>query len=286
MTLPPMWQITPLVVLAVVVAVLHEVGVRRLAHRQTPDHRRRTRRRSVAVYAATGGIALVAGGPLERWAMPWLSIHMVTHVFEMFFLPPLLLWGAPWVPLLHSLPVGPRRRLLRAYHRSPAWAWLRSVVAVVRYPLTGIVVFNGVMVLWHVPAVFDWASWHQWAMDWLMAPSFVLSGLLFWRIILPTGHARASGSTRWQVLAIVVTAFEMLVLAMAMAIFTRYPWYTMNVRMIGPAPALRDQRWAASILWVCGDLWAIPALVLVAYRLYGTDGGGMSLRFERALGRV
>jgi hypothetical protein len=83
----------------------------------------------------------------------------------------------------------------------------------------------------------------------------------------------------------VVTAFEMLVLAMALAIFTKTPWYTMNVLMDGSAGALRDQRFGAGILWVCGDLWAIPALVLVAYRIYGQEGG-VSASFERALGRV
>ncbi len=40
----------------------------------------------------------------------------------------------------------------------------------------------------------------------------------------------------------VITAFEMLVLAMSMAIFTKTPWYSMNILMDGPAAALRDQR--------------------------------------------
>ena len=85
--------------------------------------------------------------------------------------------------------------------------------------------------------------------------------------------------------AIAVTAFEMLVLAMAMSIFTKAPWYSMNVFMDGAAGALRDQRWAAGILWVCGDFWAVPALVLVAMRL-SADSGGVSASFERALGRA
>jgi hypothetical protein len=88
-----------------------------------------------------------------------------------------------------------------------------------------------------------------------------------------------------QLVAIAVTAFEMLVLAMAMAIFTKSPWYSMNVLMNGSAAALRDQRWAAGILWVCGDFWAVPGIVLVAYRLNLTEGG-VSASFERALGRA
>lgn len=285
MVMPPLWQITPVGVLAVIVGVVHEVGLVRLAERQSPAHRRRTRRRSLAFYLGLGGLVLVVSGPLESWSMKWLSVHMVTHVVEMFYLPPLLIVGAPWIPLAFALPVAQRRHLLRAYHRSASLGWLRALARAVTSPVFAIVLFNVVMVTWHVPAVFDWASWHGWAMSWLMAPSFVVSGVLFWRVILPSYPWPARGSAKMQIIAIVATAFEMLVLAMALAIFTKTPWYSMNIAMEGSAAALRDQHWAAGILWVCGDFWAIPALVLVWYRLY-TQQGGISASFERALGRV
>jgi putative copper resistance protein D len=285
MVLPQFWQVTPIAVIALAVGVAHEVGRRRLARRQTPAHRRARWHRSLAFYAGLLLLALVASGPLDRWAMSWLSIHMVMHVLEMFYLPPLLILGAPWVPLLFAAPTGLRRRWLRWYDLAPSGAVLRGPVAVLTNPVVAVVLFNGTMVLWHIPAVFDWASWHQWVMDWLMAPSFVISGYLFWRVILPSHPTGPRGSTRVQVAAVVVTAFEMLVLAMAMAIFTKTPWYSMNVLMDGPAAALRDQRFGAGILWICGDFWAVPALVLIAYRLYGAEGG-VSAHFERALGRV
>jgi hypothetical protein len=77
----------------------------------------------------------------------------------------------------------------------------------------------------------------------------------------------------------------MLVLAMALSIFTKGPWYSMNVLMEGSAGALRDQRWAAGVLWVCGDFWAVPALVLLVMRL-SASAGGISGSLERALGRT
>jgi putative copper resistance protein D len=203
----------------------------------------------------------------------------------MFYLPPLLILGAPWVPLLFAAPADRRRRWLRWYHLSRSGALLRGPVAVLTNPVVAVVLFNGTMILWHIPAVYDWASWRQWPMDWVMAPMFVVTGYLFWRVILPSHPTGPRGSTKVQVAAVVVTAFEMLVLAMAMAIFTKTPWYSMHIAMDGPVAALRDQRWAAGILWICGDFWAVPALVLIAYRLYGAEGG-VSASFERALGRV
>ena len=285
MQLPPLWQVTPLGCIAVFVGVTHEMGLRWLAHRQTPEHRRQTRRRSWVFYAGLGGLTLVVSGPLERWGMQWLSVHMIIHILEMFYLPPLLIIGAPWVPLVFAIPVDTRRRVLRAFYQSRSTAWLRTVASFLASPIVAVVLFNAVMVLWHIPIVFDWASWHGWVMNWLMAPSFVIVGLLFWRVILPSHPWPPRGSTRMQIAAILVTAFEMLVLAMAMSIFTKGPWYSMNVVMDGAAGALRDQRWAAGILWVCGDFWAVPALVLIAMRVSAASGG-VSASFERVLGRA
>jgi cytochrome c oxidase assembly factor CtaG len=283
--LPPLWQVTPLGLIAVFVGITHEMGLRWLAHRQTPNHRRQTRRRSWAFYAGLLGLILVVSGPLERWGMEWLSVHMIIHLLEMFYLPPLLIIGAPWVPLVFAIPVDTRRRLLRTFYQSRSTAWLRRLASFLLNPIVAVVLFNGVMVLWHIPIVFDWASWHGWVMNWLMAPSFVIVGLLFWRVILPSHPWPARGSTRIQIGAIVATAFEMLVLAMAMSIFTKGPWYSMNVAMDGAAAALRDQRWAAGILWVCGDFWAVPALVLIVMRA-SAPSGGVSASFERVLGRA
>jgi cytochrome c oxidase assembly factor CtaG len=285
MPMPALWQLTPLGIVAVVAGLAYEIGLRRLAKVQNEAHRRRFRKRSLAFYGGLLGLILVISGPLERWSMQWLSIHMTVHVLEMFYLPPLLIVGAPWVPIVFCLPTDRRRQILRWYYRSHSLGWLRVMANFAKRPLVAIVFFNTVMVVWHLPVVFDWASWHDWSMEWLMAPSFVVAGYLFWRIILPSGPYGPRGSTRMQLVAIAVTAFEMLVLAMAMAIFTKSPWYSMNVLMNGSAAALRDQRWAAGILWVCGDFWAVPGIVLVAYRLNLTEGG-VSASFERALGRA
>jgi cytochrome c oxidase assembly factor CtaG len=273
MQLPPYWQVTPIGLVAVVVGIGHEMGLRWLAVRQIPEHRRATRRRSWVFYTGLAGLILVVSGPLERWSMAWLSIHMALHIMEMFYLPPLLIIGAPWVPLIFAIPVDQRRRLLRSYYHSPWTAGVRRLRAALTNPVVAIILFNGVMVVWHLPAVFDWAASRDWVMDWLMAPSFLVTGILFWRIILPSHPWGPRGSSRIQIVAIVVTAFEMLVLAMAMAIFTKAPWYSMNVLMDGPVAALRDQRYAAGILWICGDFWAIPALVFVGFRVHGREGG-------------
>ncbi|HYA68433.1 MAG TPA: cytochrome c oxidase assembly protein, partial [Acidimicrobiales bacterium] len=238
MGLPPFWQITPVGVASVAVGISHEVGLRRLSTRQTPQHRGRTRRRSLVFYAGLIGLVVVVSGPLDRWSVKWLSVHMVTHVVEMFYLPPLLIAGGAWAPLAFALPLSLRRRVLRGYYLATSTGWLRGLGSLLTNPVFAIVAFNGVMVLWHIPVVYNWASWHDWALSWLMVPSFVLSGILFWRVILPSYPFPPRGSTLVQIVAIVVTGFEMLMLAMALSIFSKRPWYSRNISIDGPAAAL------------------------------------------------
>ena len=268
MTLPPAWQVTPVAVVAVVVAAIHESGRALLARRQTKAHRRTTFHRALVFYAGLLVLALIASGPVNRLSMAWFSVHMAGHVIEMFFVPILLVVGAPWVPMLHAVPIERRRRILRAVYLDSSSSVLGRLRWLVTRPATAVVLFNGTMVLWHIPRIYNWASWHGWPMDWCMVPMFVASGYLFWRVVLPSHPWPPRGSTKDQVGAIVVTAFIMLVTAISLAVLSRTALYSMHVTMDGTASALRDQRVAAGILWVCGDFWAIPALVLIAYRTF------------------
>jgi cytochrome c oxidase assembly factor CtaG len=279
------WTISPLWVVAVALIAVEELGLRRLCKRCSPERARRWRRRGLAYDAALIVLCLIDSSPLMGLAMSHLTAHMVLHVFEMFYLPIVLVLSAPFLPALFALPVGPRRQLLRWWQLGRS-AWLtRGISRVVTAPIVALVLFNATMIFWHLPRFFNWASWNDAAHTWLMGPSFVISGYLFWRLILGTGPYRPRGSTRFQILAVMVTAFEMIILAISLGILSHNAWYQMNVLMLGPGAALRDQQAAAGILWVCGDFWVIPAIVLIARRVID-DSGSVSAAFERAVGRA
>ena len=279
------WTFSPLWIPGLLLLLLEVIGIRRLRSRASQKRAKQWRWRGVSFGL---GIAIVCGvdsSPLMGQAMNHLTVHMLLHVIEMFYVPILLLLGAPGLAGAFALPVESRRRILRWWNLGPTRALTTSLAALVSAPIVALVFFNGLMLFWHLPVIFNWASWHPWVHTWLMTPSYVLSGYLFWRMILPAGPWPPRASTRFQLLSVASTAFSMLVLAIALGVMSRGAWYSMNLTMLGPTAAFNDQQFAAGILWICGDFWVIPALLVIGRRVI-SDEGSIGAAFERRFGRT
>jgi cytochrome c oxidase assembly factor CtaG len=257
-----------------VLVVAHEVGLARLRHRSDAGRTRRRRWRSLLFYAGLGVLLLAVESPIDYWSGDYFFVHMIEHILIAFYVPILIVAGAPWIPLLFALPVGLRRRLGRAVLLGHWARPLRAVGRAVMHPWTALIAFNAVMVLWHLPALFDLAENNQIVHIWLMHGSFLVTGVLFWLQIIPSHPMRPRASLFWQGGAIVGTNIVMFVLAMSLSIFSNSSWYPVYAHIAGVSlPPFADQQIGAAILWVCGDFWAYPALVVVVRRAIDQEGG-------------
>jgi putative membrane protein len=268
------WSFDPFLIVAIVVAAWHEIGLASLASRSRPDRTLQRRKRSFLFYAGLAVLLLAVESPVDYWADDYFFVHMIQHLLLMFAAPTLIVAGAPWQPLLDALPRRSGKAATRQVMTS-GWARpLRTTAGFLLRPWVSVILFIGVMIAWHLPVLFDLAERDQAVHIWLMHGSFLAAGILFWLQFLPSPPFRIRMTAAAQAAALLATNVVMWILAMAMGILTSTSWYPVYNHIPGVTlPAFADQQIGAGILWICGDFWAVPALTSVVRRLIAEDGG-------------
>jgi len=272
------WSLSGYVILAAVVAAWHEIGLARLARRSAPGQARARRLRSLWFYAGLGVLVIAVASPIGFWAQDYFFVHMIQHLLLMFAAPSLIVAGAPWAALRAARPGGVP--LAGAWSRP-----LRAAGSLLARPWVAVALFNAVMIFWHLPGPYDLAERHPAVRTWLMLGSFLAAGVLFWLQFIPSPPFRRRMPLLSSALALLGTNVIMIGIAMALSIFASRSLYPVYDHVPGVTlPPLADQQLGAAILWVCGDFWAMPTMIVIVRRLIATEGS-MSAALEAMVGR-
>src|SRR5580704_6890639 len=110
---------------------------------------------------------------------------------------------------------------------------------------------NAVMLFWHIPAALDLAENNPAVKIWLLHSSYLLVGILFWLLFIPSPPLRMRMPPEGQAIALVATNVIMWLLAMSMSFLTQTSWYSVYNHVPGVIlPPFADQQIGAGILWV------------------------------------
>jgi cytochrome c oxidase assembly factor CtaG len=211
-----------------------------------------------AAWFASGLFALAIAllSPVDAYSDVSLSVHMGQHLVLTMLAPPLLALGAP-ITLALRAASPPAGRVLSAALRS-------RVATVLANPVVGWALFVCVPVAIHASRLFDAAlrsgGWH--AVEhglWLGA------ALVYWWPIVgvdPNPHP-VPYPVRVLSLLLAMPAMSFLALAIYAADSPLYATYAGLPAPWGPG-ALEDQRDAAVLMWLVGNLATVLALLLVA----------------------
>jgi cytochrome c oxidase assembly factor CtaG len=209
---------------------------------------------------------LAIASPIDGFADVLLSAHMVQHFLLMSAVPPLLVLGAPVVPLLRGLP---RWSIKRIVGPLIALRWLRAVSHFFTNPLVAWLIFNAVFLGWHLPKAYDYALRNENVHDFEHI-CFLTTALLFWWVILhpwPAG-VRSSG---WMILLYLLSADIVNTVLSGFLTFCNRPIYEFYIS--GPNPfhisALSDQVAGGVIMWVLNSFVFLVPAMLLAVRLAG-----------------
>jgi putative membrane protein len=218
------------------------------------------RRRGVSpwqVASFIGGLvalAIALVSPIHPLSSELLWVHMVQHVLLVLVAAPLLVLGAPLVPMTLAVPVSWRRRG-RSWGRA---RWLRWAGRLVQWPIFAWVVSVGALWAWHVPPLYDEAVRNQ-AAHALEHFMFLATALLFWWVAFRRGRTRGF-ATGAQVLYVFTAGVQSGALG-AVLTFAGSPLYQPYVHTAtawGLTP-LQDQQLAGLIMWIPAGLVYVVA---------------------------
>lgn len=220
------------------------------------------------------------GSPLSAFDDVSLSVHMVQHLLLMAVAPPLVLLGAPALPLLHGLHARVVRRALGPVLR---WKPVQRLGRFLAQPVTCWLTATIALFAWHVPAAFDLALgsdlWHE-----VEHACFFSTSLLFWWPVVQPYPSKPI----WPRWAIPIYLFFGMMPCGVLGAFlcfsdkVVYPAYSAAPNIFGLTP-LDDQVFAGAFMWVFGTfVYLIPAVIittkLLSSETYGTSEARMSRR--------
>jgi putative membrane protein len=251
------WSVQPALIYVALAAALYIVGSRRMgAVRRGPDDNRRV----AAFFTGLLVIVLALDSPLDDLADKLFWAHMLQHILLLTVAPPLILLGRPWPRMWRALPLDLRTRLGRGLVRSRIASPLRRLAR----PWPAWLLFNGALIAWHIPALYDATLRSGWIHQ-LEHAIFFFTGLLFWARIVDPGPLRPRLSWTGRIAYIVGAMVVGWALAVAL-VFAPDPIYSAYASLAhrpGGISAMTDQQLAAGMMWVPGSLaYTIAALVV------------------------
>jgi cytochrome c oxidase assembly factor CtaG len=256
------WELNPWVLAPTIFfGALYARGWLQL-HRRAPE--RFGVSQLMAFFAGLFTVVFALCSPLHTFAGWLLTVHMIQHLLLMMVAPPLILWGAPYLPFLSGLPRDLAIYGVRPILSSPA---LRSVARFVSHPIFCWSAFISINIGWHLPAMYELALrspfWHE-----VEHFSFLSTALLFWWPIIQP-YPWVARTPRWMILPYLFLADFQNTGLSAFLIFCErvvYPTYAVVPRISNLTP-LADQAAAGAMMWVAGSVFFLVPVGLITIEL-------------------
>jgi putative membrane protein len=253
------WDIPPLVTCALVLAAaVYGRGWARIRHTRPVEF---PPWRLVAFLGGIAAIFVAVSSPLDTFSESLLFMHMGQHFVLMSIAPPLLVLGAPVVPILRGLPRWLMRTVLHPLFGSRT---LRSLGGILTRPAVAWIAMNAAYVGWHIPAAYEFAlsseGWHN-----VEHACFLFTSTLFWWPIVRPWPFQQECS-RWVIVPYLLLADLVNTALSALLCFSGrliYPSYGEIARPFGLS-ALNDQVAAGAFMWVFGSMvFLLPVLAVI-----------------------
>jgi cytochrome c oxidase assembly factor CtaG len=198
---------------------------------------------------------LASSAPIDILASRLFWIHMIQHLLILVVMAPLLVAGAPLIPLWLGLPRR-ARWLIKTCIKLKVRRGLFHMMGWLRQPAISCALLVVGIWGWHWPPLYDLALSNAVIHDWLEHSTFLAVSILFWTQLIPSPPLRPRLGYLGRLGCVGFAMAQNVVLA-ALIGFSQVPLYAPYAHLVtglGGLSAVSDQQLGAGIMWTFGDL--------------------------------
>ena len=236
--------------------------------------------RPVCYYAGLSAFAVALLSPMDHLASALFTFHMAQHLLLTLVGAPLVLLGAPMVPVLRGIPRPLRRWVVAPALRHPL---VRRPLSLISQPIVAWSIYVVTLIAWHTSAGYDLALRNEVVHD-LEHFSWSAAGILFWWNVIDPVPLRSNLSYLGRIPYVFVTTVPNFALA-AFITFAPSAWYPHYSS--GPLPfgltAHDDQQLAGLLMWIPGGLFIMGTFLAVLLVMVVTEERQQQAKEARAL---
>ncbi|HLZ08263.1 MAG TPA: cytochrome c oxidase assembly protein [Chloroflexota bacterium] len=248
------WDPSVLIGLCSIVAA-YVIGLRRFRPETLWQEHTVSLRELVCFGTGVGLLVLALVSPIDTLSNQMFSIHMIQHMLLVYIVPPLLLTGMPaWLVRPFLSPPLARR----------VWTFAVSFV-----PAT--IIFNGILVLWHMPMLWGMALVDPriHALEHLM---FLFAGIVVWWPIYGNSVEVPRMTYPMQMLFLFVQSLVPAIIGAFITFSTVvvYPYYLETPKLWGLTP-LADQQIAGLVMKLLGMVYLWILFTIRFFQWFGHE---------------
>ncbi len=203
---------------------------------------------------------LAVSSPIGAFDDYLLSAHMLQHFILMSAAPPLIVLGAPVVPLLRGVP----RPILSGVLRPWMWSGLRKAGRILLHPASVWLLMNGTFLGWHVPVAFE-RTFSSELLHNLEHAMFLFTSCAFWWVVLAPWPAKRVWPA-WTMIPYLLSADVLNTILCALLMFSGRIFYSSyaNADRITRLNPLQDQVAAG------GEMWVLNSAIFLGFAAFIT----------------
>jgi putative membrane protein len=218
-------------------------------------------RQKLYFWIGLASLYFVAQTQFEYYSEHEFFMHRLQHVVLHHFAPFLIALSRPGTILFAGAPLK-GKRWFRAILQSGS---MQHLLAIARQPVIAVILFDGIIFFWLLPSI-HFLAMLDWRLYRLMNWSVIITGLMFWPLVLPPFPQQTVCRSAGCRIAMLLAVMPPQIVVGALIFFAHrelYPVYTLCGRAFAGLDPLADQQIGGLIIWIPTSMMCVIGIVMV-----------------------